>query len=80
MTCAFNGAAKTPLRSTVIVQTRTATLRYRVISLMQYPKVGTQSLASRRDIANQLLLITCAYRPDGTSANNLVLIATLIGA
>lgn len=79
LTCAFNNVASTPPQSTVTVQTRTAALRYRVTALTQYPKLGAQSLGSRRDVANQLLLITCAYRPDGSSTNNLVLVATLIG-
>lgn len=79
LTCAFNNVASTPPGSTVTVQTSTALLRYQVTSLTQYPKVGARSLGSRRDIANQLLLITCAYRADGSSANNLVLVATLIG-
>jgi hypothetical protein len=77
--CAFNNVVNTPRNSTVIVRTRAAVLRYRVTSLTQYPKVGAQSLESRRDIANQLLLITCAYRSDVTSANNLVLVAILVG-
>jgi hypothetical protein len=80
LTCAFNNVASTPANSIVIVRTNTATLRYRVVSLTQYPKTGAQSLGSRQDMANQLLLITCAYHSDGSSTNNLVLIATLIGA
>jgi LPXTG-site transpeptidase (sortase) family protein len=79
LTCAFNSVANTPTGSTVTVHTSTAILRYRVVSMTQYPKVGAQSLGSRRDAANQLLLITCAYHPDGSSTNNLVLIATLVG-
>lgn len=78
-TCSFNNVANTPPNSTVIVKTRTAVLRYRVVSLIQYPKAGSQSLGSRRDIADQLLLITCAYHPDGSSTNNLVLVASLVG-
>lgn len=78
--CAFDNLVNTPPQSIVTVQTRTGALHYRVISVMQYPKAGAQSLGSRQNIANQLLLITCAYRSDGTSSNNLVLVATLIGA
>lgn len=80
LTCAFNNVVGTPAGSTVILRTGTAVLRYRVVSLTQYPKVGAQSLGSRQNIANQLLLITCAYGSDGSSVNNLVLIATLTGA
>jgi LPXTG-site transpeptidase (sortase) family protein len=80
LACAFNNAFRTRLGSTVTLETRRTELRYRVSAITQYPKTGARSLASRPNIANELLLITCAYRPDHTSVNNLVITANLIAA
>lgn len=80
LSCVFNNAVNTPLGSIVTLETNRTVLRYRVVSITQYPKTGAASLASRPNIANQLLLITCAYRPDQSSVNNLVIVATLIAA
>jgi LPXTG-site transpeptidase (sortase) family protein len=79
-TCVFNDAVKTPVGSTVIVETDRTVLRYRVSSVTQYPKTGAQSLASRASTANELILVTCAYRPDDSSVNNLVVNANLVTA
>jgi LPXTG-site transpeptidase (sortase) family protein len=80
LACAFNNAFRARLGSTVTVETARTELRYRASAIAQYPKTGAESLASRPNIANELLLITCAYRPDHTSVNNLVITATLIAA
>jgi LPXTG-site transpeptidase (sortase) family protein len=78
--CVFNHAVNTPLGSTVTLETRRAVLRYRVISITQYPKAGARSLASRPNAADELILVTCAYRPDRTTVDNLVLVAALVTA
>ena len=78
--CVFNNLHATRIGSTLIVETHSAVFRYRVISLRQYPKSGANSLASRANTPGEVLLITCAYRPDHTSVNNLVVTATLRAA
>lgn len=78
--CVFDNAVRTTPGSTVILQTDRTVLRYRVSSIQQYPKVGALSLSSRPNHANELILVTCAYRSDQTSIDNLVITATLLDA
>jgi LPXTG-site transpeptidase (sortase) family protein len=78
--CAFNNASRAPLGSTVTIETGRSEVRYRIRAITQYPKTGAGSLTSRPNVANELILVTCAYRRDHSSVNNLVLVADLIGA
>ena len=78
--CVFDKAVHTPLGSTVTLRTTHTVLRYHVVAISQYPKVGAQSLASRPNTPNELVIVTCAYRPDHTTINNLVITATLVAA
>jgi LPXTG-site transpeptidase (sortase) family protein len=78
--CVFNDAVRIPPGSTVTIRTQRSVLRYQVVSVIQYPKTGTTSLASRPNLANELILVTCAYRPDHTTVDNLVLVARLVAA
>jgi hypothetical protein len=47
---------------------------------MKYPKSGPGSLASKRSVPNELMLVTCAYEPDSSSLDNLVTTGTLIAS
>jgi len=78
--CAFNGVAKVAADSVVILRTGRGVLRYRVTALQRYPKTGPDSLASKISRPNELMLVTCAYEPDSSSLDNLVLTATFVSA
>lgn len=78
--CAFNNAVRARVGSTVTLETARSVLRYRVNAVVQYPKSGARSLTSRPNVPNELLLVTCAYRADESSVNNLVLVADLVSA
>jgi LPXTG-site transpeptidase (sortase) family protein len=79
-TCVFDTAVTTPTGATITLRTTRAVLTYRVDTITQYPKTGTRALTSRPNTPNQLILVTCAYHPDHTTTNNLVITATLATA
>jgi LPXTG-site transpeptidase (sortase) family protein len=78
ITCAFDALVDVEAGDTVILTTGAGVLTYRINALIKYPKSGPGSLASKRSVPNELMLVTCAYQPDSSSLDNLVATGTLI--
>jgi hypothetical protein len=80
--CAFTALAKAQRGGTVVVTGDGRRVTYRITSTSDdYPKAGPGSLAERRDgvanrnVADRLVLITCAYERGDVSLNNFVVVA-----
>lgn len=80
MACVFNELLKIEVGDDIELDTVQDRLTYRVTEQIELPKSGPASLATRPSIAKELLLVTCAYQPDGSSADNLVVVAHLVHA
>jgi len=80
MSCAFDALVDVHPGDTATLTTNAGVLTYRITSLIKYPKTGPRSLASKRSVPNELMLVTCAYQPDSSSLDNLVVTATLIAS
>lgn len=79
--CAFDGLRQVKNGDFITVYTTTGTLTYQAIQEDTFSKNGTGSVNSlSRDAPNELRLFTCAYAPDGSSPDNLVVTSLLVAA
>lgn len=78
--CSFDKLATVQKGDTATLTTPSGVLTYRVDAPGQYPKEGSGSLGSKHSVANELMLVTCAYEQGDESLNNLVVTAKLVAA
>jgi len=80
--CPFTNLKEARVGEDVVVRTPSRTLTYRIDRIGLSPKsaVSLPRWASDSTVANQLVLVTCAFEQGDTSTNNLVVDAHLITA
>lgn len=80
MRCAFDDLVDARIGDTVRISTDTTTLTYRVDRIGIGPKTATAlpDWAANSTVPNRIVLVTCQYQPDGSSPNNLIVIAHLL--
>lgn len=78
--CAFNDLVDARVGNIAKIITRDATQTYRVDRIGFGPKTASSlpDWAADITVPNRIVLVTCAYQPDGSSPNNLIVIAHLI--
>lgn len=77
--CSFTELKDVSVGDRVTVTTPSHTLTYRVAEIGVSPKAASSlpSWASRSNVPNRLVLVTCAYEQGDTSTENLVVVAQL---
>lgn len=78
--CVFDELVHVTVGEAIELDTDAGTFTYEVTRLLDLPKTGPASLASQASVPNELLLVTCAYKADATSPDNLVVVARLVRA
>jgi LPXTG-site transpeptidase (sortase) family protein len=77
--CSFTQLKDVSVGDQVTVMTPSHTLTYRVTEIGVSPKAASSlpSWASRSNVRNRLVLVTCAYEQGDTSTENLVVVSQL---
>ncbi len=81
-TCPFTELRRVKVGDRIRVQVATGQLTYRVSRIGLSPRSATYLPSWARDstVRDRIVLVTCAFEPDDTSVNNIVVVATLVSA
>ncbi|MDQ6937418.1 MAG: sortase [Actinomycetota bacterium] len=78
--CSFTHLSDAAVGDAITVTTSPSVLRYRVCASGLSPKTGNLVIPQCQPASVDLVLVTCAYEQGDTSTDNLIVVATLIGA